>query len=88
VTNFCGVVSGRNVHPFAALRLVAYRVFHLKSNPNYNSSIFVSFGDINITRQTSCFQFLFVSKNLKDSSTADVKNVYHLLEDKHPRFLE
>jgi hypothetical protein len=64
-----------------------YSVFRLKRNPIYNSKLFVSFGDINITRQTSRFLFLFVRKNLQNSFTADAENFHHHLEDEHPLLL-
>jgi hypothetical protein len=36
-------------------------------NETPTTTVFVSFGDINITRQTSLFLILFVRKNLQDS---------------------
>jgi hypothetical protein len=40
-------------HTHCIRRYAYYRVFHLKRNHNYHGII--SFGDINITRQTNCF---------------------------------
>jgi hypothetical protein len=60
-----------------------YRVFHLKRKANCIS--ICKLRDINITIQTICFvMFLFVTKNLQNAFAADVENVHHLLEDKHP----
>jgi hypothetical protein len=42
--------------------------------------IFVIFGDVIATRETS---FSFIRKNLQNSFTADAENFDHLLKDKH-----
>jgi hypothetical protein len=63
-----------------------YSTFHLKRNSNYSDTYKIV--GINRTRQTRFFfQFLFVRKNLQNSFAADVENLHHLLEDKHPPFL-
>jgi hypothetical protein len=53
-----------------------YRMFHSKHT--LTIVVFVTFGDINITRQTSFFFLVVIKKKLQNSFTADV---HHLLED-------
>jgi hypothetical protein len=50
-------------------------------------AVFVSLGDINLTRQMSFVFFPFVTKSLQNSFTTDAENDYHLLKDRHPPFL-
>jgi hypothetical protein len=47
-------------------------------NAPLTTTVSISSGGINITRQTI---FFYVLKNSHNSFTADAENVYHLLED-------
>jgi hypothetical protein len=53
-------------------------VFYLQAT--LTTTVFVNFGDISITRQTSFFTFLCVWKNLQNGFATDAENVHHLQE--------